>query len=94
MFKQVKAKAVKLLNAGEITHEARNNINEKNLLSTGALSIKDVIKLINKTKGFQFTTSKHHMAPTIDVYIFRPDGWYIKFYFIEPGMMFISVHEN
>lgn len=37
-------------------------------------------------------------SPTIDVHVLKPfkngKRWYIKFYFIEPDAMFISVHES
>ena len=51
-----------------------------------------MIELINKTKGSEFETSKHRMIKNLDVHIFKPKGWYIKFYFIEPDIFFISVH--
>ena len=34
----------------------------------------------------------HDMVKTVDVHILRKDGWYIKFYFLDPKTIFISVH--
>lgn len=38
------------------------------------------------------------MAASIDVHVFKPykdaKRWYIKFYFIDPDVVFISVHES
>lgn len=93
-FKSVKSEVVNCLREGRFQHEFRESIDTKNVLSTGEISVDDVIKLILKTKGFQYECSPHHMVSSIDVHILKPDNWYIKFYFVEPDVMFISVHKN
>ncbi len=93
MFKETKSKVINCLRTGLFQHEARNLINEKNLLKTGEVSVDTVIKLISKTKGFQYIKEEHHMIKGVDIHIFKIEGWYIKFYFVDPNTMFISVHE-
>lgn len=94
-LKDVRKKAIKCLKSGCIQHETdrSGNIDEKNLLVTGQVSVEEVIKLINATKGSGFKSVKHHSLKDIDVYIFKPNNWYIKCYFIEPDIFFISVHK-
>ncbi len=68
------------------------------MFQCGQLSDSDVIELVKKTRGNEYEVSPHHQAPEVDVHILKPfkDNvrWYIKFYFIEPDVMFISVHES
>lgn len=76
---------------GWIYHRS-GRIDEKNLLVTGQISVDDVIELIKQIKGGDFETSSHHFIAGLDFHIFKPNGWYIKCYFIEPDIFFISVH--
>lgn len=96
-FKDIKRIAIDCLKKGAFDHEARNDINVKNLFSTGVIDTDYVISLINKTSGKEYQSSPHHQENTIDVHILCPfkDGfyWYVKFYFIEPDIIFISVHK-
>ncbi len=96
-FNDTKTKAIKCLEAGDYDHEARQHIDVKNLFACGQVSEEDVIRLINKTKGAQYEKSPHHFDKSVMVHIFKPmhqnATWYIKFYFIEPAAMFISVHK-
>lgn len=93
-LKDIRAKAIDCLKSGQIQHDTDRSgrIDEKNLLVTGQISVDDVIELIKQTKGGDFETSSHHFIAGLDVYIFKPNGWYIKCYFIEPDIFFISVH--
>ena len=93
-FNTVKSEVINCLKKGRFQHEVIGAIDTKNFLSTGEISVDDVIRLISKTKGFQYECSPHHMVSGIDVHIFKPDNWYIKFYFVAPNVMFISVHKN
>lgn len=98
-LKDIRSEVIKKLLEGRIQHETDRNgaVDEKNLLLVGVVSISEVIELLNATKGYQFSCSKHHLIKGIDVYIFRPyvkgKGWYIKCYLIEPDIWFISVHQ-
>ena len=101
-LKDTRSKVIECLRSGNIQHEARDQIDIKNLLSTGAVSVEDVIKMVNATKGTEFVTSPHHAWPSIDVYTFKPkiwnktankrEAWYVKCYLLEPDTWFISVH--
>lgn len=93
-LKVVREKAIECLKSGRIQHETdrAGNLDEKNLLVTGQISVEEVIQLLLSTKGTEFETSKHHIIRGLDVHIFRPKKWYIKCYFIEPDIFFISVH--
>ena len=83
-------------NNQEYSHEIRKDIDVKNLFSCGQVSESYVIELIKLTSGDTHETSPHHADNSITVHVFKPykDGkyWYVKFYFIEPDVVFISVH--
>ena len=68
----------------------------KNLLLTGAVSIHYVSEIISQARGNEFQVRPHHMVAGVDVNIirtiFRGQSWYIKWYFMEPDCVFISVH--
>jgi hypothetical protein len=93
-LKDVRNRVIDSLRRGRIQHETSRSgkIDEKNLLVIGQITVVEVIELINATKGNQFETSIHHTVNDLEVYIFKPKGWYIKCYFIEPDIFFISVH--
>lgn len=97
-LKDVKRRVIACIEEGAYDHEVRYNIDVKNRFQCGLLSDSYVIDLIDKTSEKQYRIDKHHRAPSIDVHILKPtkDGikWYIKFYFVEPDVVFISVHEN
>jgi len=93
-FKQAKVKLLQALSQGTFLHEARNAIEEKNLLSTGDVSVEDVIAIVNRCNGAHHTMSAHHQVPGVTVHVLKRDGWYIKFYFIDPDTYFISVHQS
>lgn len=96
--------AIECLRNGSVEHEARDNIDEKNLLLTGVLTIDQVIKILNCAKGLDYSSTPHKDSKEIEVHIFKPkaklegesknSNWYIKFYFVDPGIMFISVHKS
>lgn len=91
----IRAEVVRRLKEGFIQHDTDRSgeIDVKNLLLTGEISVEEVIELIQNTKGTQYQSSPHHYVPSVDVHIFRPKEWYIKFYFIDPDVIFISVHK-
>ena len=95
-FTEVKSKVINCLNSGYILHEQRGNIDLKNLLSTGALSVSEVINIIGRARGNSYSCTPHHFDASIDVHviktIFSGRNWYIKWYFVEPDCVFISVH--
>lgn len=90
---------IKKLQEGRVQHETTRSgdIDEKNLLLTGKITVEEVIELINGTRGPGYSTSKHHLNKSIDVHVFKAKKgggeWYIKCYLIEPDIWFISVHK-
>lgn len=95
-FKETKKKVLHCLRSGEILHETRDGIDKKNLLSTGEVTPDEVIALINKARGSNYSSDPHHFIPDLDVHIIKirsgTKDWYIKWYLIEPNCIFISVH--
>ncbi|WP_435249065.1 hypothetical protein ACMAZD_23780 [Vibrio sp. nBUS_14] len=97
-FNKVKKRVIECIENGDYDHEVRHNIDVKNLFQCGQLTDEFVVGLIKATRGNEYDVSPHHQAHTVDVHVFKPfkDGkqWYVKFYFVEPDVMFISVHES
>ncbi len=95
-FKEVKRKVIECLNNGQVLHEERDRIDVKNLLSTGVVSLSDVASLIERSRGTSYSCSPHHNDTNIDVHVIKSNqegkNWYIKWYFLEPDCVFISVH--
>jgi hypothetical protein len=95
-FKDAKRQILTCLKSGNILHDQREDINIKNLLATGKISMSDVTNIISQTRGNEYESSKHHVINELDVHIiktsFKGKDWYIKWYFVEPNSIFISVH--
>lgn len=87
-----KAKVIRALREGTYLYDARNDISEKNLLVTLEVSPDDIRRIIEKCNGKDCESSPHHGDSSIEVHIIRRSGWYIKFYFVDPDTVFISVH--
>ena len=92
-FKQIKNDVITALRTGNYQHEVRSDINVKNLLSVGQVSAADVEKILSNCTSSHMTTSPHHDDSSIDVHVIVKDQWYIKFYFVNPAIFFISVHQ-
>lgn len=90
----MKRKAIELINRGQIQFEPRQF--GKNLYADGIVSDNDIIQIIANSKGDHHRISQHHFLKDVEVHIIkaidRYDGFYVKFYFIEPDIWFISVH--
>jgi len=92
-FRKAKARLLRALAAGTYQHEARDRIDAKNLLLAGAVSAGDVAKIVGRCNGTHHSSGPHHADRSVTVHVLRRDGWYVKFYFLEPdATMFISVH--
>jgi hypothetical protein len=95
-FKQVKTKVLECLKTGHILHEERDSIDIKNLLSTGVVSVEEVMEIIGRARGNDYSSSPHHFDDKIDVHVINTTclgrSWYIKWYFTEPDSVFISIH--
>lgn len=91
-FKEIRRRAIEAIRAGKIQHEARGEIEEKNLLLVGDVTIDQVIHLLHACRGTQYSSSPHHLVPKIEVHIFKPETkldstsaktfWYVKLYFL------------
>ena len=96
-FMDIKRQVIQCLVEGNILHEARDNIDIKNLLEVGVISIEEVTEILKRSRGNQYNSSLHHMYQSIDVHVIKTrhksEEWYIKWYFIEPDAVFISVHQ-
>ena len=68
---------------------------EKNLFADGQMSADELIKIISYCNGDCLEIGRHHNYD-VELYIMKPigkyDGYYIKYYFVEPNTVFISVH--
>ena len=93
-FKLIKSQIIASLRAGSYQHEARKDISIKNLLQSGDVSAAYVEELLKNCTNDHLTTSRHHQDSNIDVHIILKSGWYVKFYFIDPETIFISVHQE
>lgn len=91
-FKQARQDVLAALEIGNYQHAARGSIEVKNLLATGEVSVQQVIEIVRQCSGMHHCSSAHHSVASIEVHVLRRLGWYIKFYFIEPDVWFISVH--
>ena len=96
-FTDVKHQVIQCLVEGNVLHEARNDIDIKNLLEVGAISIDEVTEILKRSHGNEYESSPHHMNQHIDVHVIKTrhksKKWYIKWHFIEPDTVFISVHQ-
>lgn len=97
-FREVKSKVIACLDNGYVLHEERDDIDVKNLLSTGAISLSEVATIIGRARGNTYSISPHYYDAEIDVHVIKTthssQHWYIKWYFTEPDCVFISVHEQ
>jgi hypothetical protein len=97
-LKDIKLRVINCLDNGLVEHETERSgdINKKNLLVTAQVTLEEVKELINCTNGTQYEVSSHHLERLIEVHTLKPlkNGikWYIKFYFLKPDVVFISVH--
>jgi hypothetical protein len=99
-FGSARKAAIQALSEGAFLHEARDALSEKNLLAVGDVTAQEVISLLHRTRGDQYSSSPHDWDPGTVVHVFRPiiDGarWYVKVYFLEKPTrtaVFISVHK-
>ena len=92
-FNEAKKLIIRALQEGKYQHEARDDIDNKNLLNAGEVSADELLDVIKRCNGTHHSTSVHHFDETIEIHILKRDSWYIKFYFIDPDTYFISVHK-
>lgn len=96
-FRNAKKQVLECLDNGHIQHVLeRSNIDVKNRLATGEVSAEQIANIIGRARGSHYESSLHHFDESIEVHIItiRHGGqrWYIKWYYLEPDVVFISVH--
>lgn len=93
-FVAVRQAVLAALQRGDYQHEARGSIDVKNLLATGEVSPEQVMAVIRRCNGTQHECTPHHRMPKVECHVIRSQGWYVKFYFLDPVTVFISVHPS
>ena len=78
-FDDAKRQVVEALRAGKVEHDTREP--GKNLLALGLVDVPTAVELVERTRGNEARSSPHHFDPSLEVWVFRPRGWYIKFYY-------------
>lgn len=96
-FRDAKKQVIECLKNGRIQHVLeRSNIDVKNRLATGEISVAQLTSIIGRARGSNYESSPHHFDALIEVHVITTwhDGthWYIKWYYLEPDVVFISVH--
>ena len=95
-FKDAKRQVIECLEKGLVSHEVRNDIDVKNLLAIGRVTLAEVAGIIGRSRGDGYSSSPHHFDSSISVHVVKTrhlkQDWYIKWYFVEPNSVFISVH--
>ena len=95
-FKQAKAQLLDCLGEGNVQHDARNDIDVKNLLAVGEVSLDDVAAVVGQSRGSDYQSMPHHQIAGVEVHVISTQcagvSWYLKWYFVEPNSVFISVH--
>jgi hypothetical protein len=98
-FSSAKRALLTALEAGNIQHEARDVLSEKNLLAVGDVSVGEVIAMVRRARGPDYSVSPHHWDAETEVHVFRPmvggTRWYVKVYFLEEPegtAVFVSIH--
>ena len=92
-FKAAKKAVLAALKDGDYQHADRNQIDVKNLLAVGDVSAQEIIDVIRRCDGTHYQSSPHHQIKSVECHVIKAQGWYIKFYFVDPATFFISVHQ-
>lgn len=97
-LKQARSAAIDALKEGRVQAVERRDLEEKNLLKTGKVTAEEVIELLKRTPGSRYRSFSHMDDSSVTIHVFEPSilgvDWHIKFYFLEPGCYFISVHHS
>jgi hypothetical protein len=66
-FSSAKRALLTALEAGKIRHEARDVLSEKNLLAVGDVSVGEVIAMVRRARGPDYSVSPHHWDAETEV---------------------------
>jgi len=92
-YRAVKQAVLQALLTGDYHCQSRGDIDVKNLLATGSVSPAFVAGLIKASRGTDYACSPLHGKRSINCHLIKSRGWYVKFFFIEPDTVFVSVHQ-
>ncbi len=92
-FKEAKRKVLESIDDGSIRHETRSDIDQKNLLHSGQVTTAEVRELITRSRGNNYESREHHWMDGVEIHILKAKTWYIKWYFLDPNAVFVSIHE-
>jgi len=92
-FREAQRAVIAALESGDYQHVSHRDIDVKNLLATGEVSATEVAEVVRSCRGIHHVSTPHHAVAAVEVHVLKREGWYIKFFFIEPGTWFISVHQ-
>ncbi len=90
-FGEAKSKAVEALKTGLFSYEFREH--GKNVVADGDLSQDQAAAIVSSVRGQEASSSEDHLLCGVQVWVFRPPSWYIKFY-SHNGVVFISFHKS
>ena len=106
-FREARQRVIRSLVAGDYQFEIREVVEGKNLLDTGEVTPAEVVALLQRCRGDQYSCAPHHADPSVPVHVFLPargaEQWYIKAYLVarppdeggeEDFAVFISVHKS
>ncbi len=90
-FKKAKFLLIQALESGNFDHEVRNDIDDKNLLSSGDVSADEVLDVVKRCNGSHHTMSPHHFIEDVEVHIFRRDGVIFPFFRVLSCRIYAAV---
>lgn len=70
-FKDIKRQVIDCLNTGLVSHEQRGDINVKNLLAIGQVSLDEVAEIIGRSRGDDYSSSPHHFDANVRVHLVK-----------------------
>jgi hypothetical protein len=95
-FKEAKSKLIQCLKMGRVLHEERNDIDVKNLLAIGTVTLDEAVYIVGRSRGDDYSVSPHHFDTEIDVHVIKTRlsvrAWYIKWYLLGSDIVFIRFH--
>ena len=92
-FDEIRSIVINALDSGAYNHEHRQAINKKNLLAFKIVDAKFVRNKISKSNENEHRTFYDYTFKDRIIHEFIVDRWYIKFYYENSIVTFISVHK-
>lgn len=70
-FKAMKAKILDYLDRRDVSHQQPGDMDIKNQLAVGQISLGDVAQIIRHARGDSYSSSPHHIIAGIDVHVVK-----------------------